>query len=661
MTTSAASSTMKTKAASSTLLEASWVSDGPKQKRVRSANNTIETQVYRALKDNFPTWGRDRTHGVLRNGKSLAERIESDKRRNASQPGSVSMGPAYYEALRTLHADSRDPSEQLKVKNTTVAVSADCLTAMVAAKSRPANRSLMVSWCKRTETINQTEIVGVLRWFVGLKGHKQDEQHLTELEVVKLMKRLSVDKSFPEEWSIVKEKSEDVMLKAFKKMVNSGQSTADFLKMHAPTWELFLDATQVATVQGMAKGSSWSSCADELLALVDGSRLGYSLFQCFTSSITAARVDACIKSFLNDLDGGGVALTVDSVAEHKRALHEKLQAFDLQSLKASRVVKLSYRGFLLEVETKSVAEHADLAIAAWLRGKAALSGGIPCLAAEADLMDGKSETELPVDATVMNCCRAARQWAIDIVNAKNLLTSASIQAELKLHYKKLIGMDAEWVIDHAFVQFIAGEGASKLLHARFLGLFEPIQTPSIASVLTGARSLQSSTLYRWSSQSCQATVDAAATMVAQLSEGVQPVMWDGCAPFLKEVWELIPQLCSCENKKVKKKDGVVVGESVELLRGKSAMESIWRRVSKTDDKDIAVHDLQTLTAFSWLLSPDVRSKVTTKLDQVSTAYKTPRPEEKKRKADADTACASQQKLAKQDTLSAQDIAKNLFA
>eukprot|EP00971_Amphidinium_carterae_P351113 6491918-Amphidinium_carterae.2 len=213
MTTSAASSTMKTKAASSTLLEASWVSDGPKQKRVRSANNTIETQVYRALKDNFPTWGRDRTHGVLRNGKSLAERIESDKRRNASQPGSVSMGPAYYEALRTLHADSRDPSEQLKVKNTTVAVSADCLTAMVAAKSRPANRSLMVSWCKRTETINQTEIVGVLRWFVGLKGHKQDEQHLTELEVVKLMKRLSVDKSFPEEWSIVKEKSEDVMLK----------------------------------------------------------------------------------------------------------------------------------------------------------------------------------------------------------------------------------------------------------------------------------------------------------------------------------------------------------------------------------------------------------------------------------------------------------------
>jgi len=405
MTTSAASSTMKTKAASSTLLEASWVSDGPKQKRVRSANNTIETQVYRALKDNFPTWGRDRTHGVLRNGKSLAERIESDKRRNASQPGSVSMGPAYYEALRTLHADSRDPSEQLKVKNTTVAVSADCLTAMVAAKSRPANRSLMVSWCKRTETINQTEIVGVLRWFVGLKGHKQDEQHLTELEVVKLMKRLSVDKSFPEEWSIVKEKSEDVMLKAFKKMVNSGQSTADFLKMHAPTWELFLDATQVATVQGMAKGSSWSSCADELLALVDGSRLGYSLFQCFTSSITAARVDACIKNFVTALDGPGVALTVDWVAEQKRGLHVKLQELDLQSLKSARVVSLSYRGFALDVETKSVAEHADLAIAAWVRGKAALAGVIPCLAAETELVQGRVETEVHVDEAVMNCSK----------------------------------------------------------------------------------------------------------------------------------------------------------------------------------------------------------------------------------------------------------------
>eukprot|EP00971_Amphidinium_carterae_P178130 3533121-Amphidinium_carterae.1 len=84
---------------------------------------------------------------------------------------------------------------------------------MIAAKSRPANRTLMVSWCKRTASINQTEVVGVLRWFVGLKGHKQDEQHLTEVEVVKLIKRLSIESSFPEEWATVKEKSEDVMLK----------------------------------------------------------------------------------------------------------------------------------------------------------------------------------------------------------------------------------------------------------------------------------------------------------------------------------------------------------------------------------------------------------------------------------------------------------------
>eukprot|EP00971_Amphidinium_carterae_P141294 2799490-Amphidinium_carterae.1 len=106
MTRSAGSKTNDANAAAtSTLLDASWKSDGPKQKRVRSANNTIETQVYRALKDNFPSWGRDRTHGVLRDGKSLAERIEIDKRRNAAAPGSVAMGPAYYEALRTLYAD----------------------------------------------------------------------------------------------------------------------------------------------------------------------------------------------------------------------------------------------------------------------------------------------------------------------------------------------------------------------------------------------------------------------------------------------------------------------------------------------------------------------------------------------------------------------------
>eukprot|EP00969_Alexandrium_andersonii_P064079 2822109-Alexandrium_andersonii.AAC.1 len=77
---------------------------------------SLESQVSKALKDNFPTWSAIDIDGVKlgQPPMSLRERLTADKKKVQDTPGCIVFGSTYYRQLRELYTSTSQPEKQLK-------------------------------------------------------------------------------------------------------------------------------------------------------------------------------------------------------------------------------------------------------------------------------------------------------------------------------------------------------------------------------------------------------------------------------------------------------------------------------------------------------------------------------------------------------------------
>ena len=82
-----------------------------------SGAKELEVVAARAIRDNFRTWSVETTHMKLVEGKTMIERILSDKRKG------ISTGERYYEKLRELYMGDSHPTKRLRIRDEAEALS----------------------------------------------------------------------------------------------------------------------------------------------------------------------------------------------------------------------------------------------------------------------------------------------------------------------------------------------------------------------------------------------------------------------------------------------------------------------------------------------------------------------------------------------------------
>ena len=186
---------------------------GKKTLQRKKPSPDIATQVRKALTDNFRGMSSEELDGVLRDGLTLRQRLQQDKRQNAETPGSVQFGKLYYSELRALYSGS-DKIEQKLVADKSLVVRPELLDVAARALRHPPQRATFVQLLARVSDLNQAETVGIPRWCLQLNPALSAEQLNSAKAVMQCVARLGLAAKFPTELNLMREKFDEILLQA---------------------------------------------------------------------------------------------------------------------------------------------------------------------------------------------------------------------------------------------------------------------------------------------------------------------------------------------------------------------------------------------------------------------------------------------------------------
>ena len=132
----------------------------------------------------------------------------------------MTMGAKYYAKIKELYQLEERRQKQLKVKDETMAISPQLLTAMVTTKGKQINRQPMMGYLDMADKPNQKELVRILTWALDLKPRSSAEQLRCSLDVMRWSSRLKLWEAYPEEMEVMKFHFDDTLVQAHASILN---------------------------------------------------------------------------------------------------------------------------------------------------------------------------------------------------------------------------------------------------------------------------------------------------------------------------------------------------------------------------------------------------------------------------------------------------------
>eukprot|EP00971_Amphidinium_carterae_P342736 6482151-Amphidinium_carterae.1 len=194
-------------------LKASWekTQTATKPLRAKKASENVEEMVRRALKDNFGGWGEDLTDNVLVGGMSLRDRLLEDKRRWLDDQSAFRMGAKYYAELRRKYQGAVDVEALLKA-DTSLPRSDELHSALVAANSVPPQRKDWMNFMSTCTSLNQRELIAVLKMCWRLKPGSGAEQLQCVKSVMRCIIRLNLQTTHKASVDLLKDKFHECLI-----------------------------------------------------------------------------------------------------------------------------------------------------------------------------------------------------------------------------------------------------------------------------------------------------------------------------------------------------------------------------------------------------------------------------------------------------------------
>lgn len=266
-------------AADTLVARAESAAGGGAAKKRRLGRRGTDEAVTRALEEHFKEASSVETDLIIKDGKSLRQRIADDRR--AAKAAGTKLGSTYWLRLRRqydLQAVSGAITEVLVVKNKEEPVSQELADALAHARTANVTKkavSRLCSFLQSCGNLNQREVVGLLRAVREMRP-----QQANGLEVIRQTLAMLVRTEGHVEFATEVSCLADLWDEALSGLFVSGKKLG--LALHR-WWEankhlagIILSVPQVERVLE-AKGD-WADVAEDLTQITCGSRLGAKMF-----------------------------------------------------------------------------------------------------------------------------------------------------------------------------------------------------------------------------------------------------------------------------------------------------------------------------------------------------------------------------------------------
>jgi hypothetical protein len=234
-----------------------------------------EEQVNRCLKDNFKDFSSQEIDSIEIDGLTLRQRLARDKRESRKNK-EMHMGSNYYRMLKDKYRSSDSVVKKLEVENQHELLSPELRTALVALKNANCNKSPLLEFMSRVETLNQREVIGLFRGTLDLKPNISQKHTQVLIDLMRMILRLNVDTKFEKETKLMLPLFDETLCACWDRLKKGRVGPAEFWTLYGDVGSLIMMKDDVATI--MECGSDFKSVSDEIARCTAGCKLGARMF-----------------------------------------------------------------------------------------------------------------------------------------------------------------------------------------------------------------------------------------------------------------------------------------------------------------------------------------------------------------------------------------------
>ena len=555
----------------------------------------------KAVKDNCKHMSEEDTYVRKVDGKTLYEKLCEDIRdkRNGAQ---IVMGAKYYRALKDAYRPASSPESRLKTPVPPETVSAPPIKAAIASKKGRPDHSLMQAYIGSAPMPNKTELVGILKWALGLRPTAEKELGPC-LDMCRFAVRIKMQKSWPEEFDIMQSWFDTVLVEAYTRAKAQKVTPETFASLHSKLCNLVLDGSDLTAVA--AATPRWGTVVTQLHRVVASSRIGSMLYSFALLNEICNQVSRTIDKAIAKV--AKKPLTTESLNEFKFTCLEVVGALpNIDLLPVKRRVEVKYRGAPVVGDVTSLPAEISFRFAAVWKARAVCEKKLSPLwcedflnldtAADAKFKDLVSDDDACKAAEV---ARAACKVAFD---ESGTGPSDAVMRTLKAKRSHWLLMDPDFGLEIAMIETLCGEGSEARLAASILDLF-PTATKvvTLEEVCQQLHAMPALTIYKMASRAAQAKHSLVCTMLGRLCEGHAP-----CLATMSQDPTLAPVVARLGFFVRVTESSGSKGKSNELV-GAAALKHLFEAARiKHGDTKATLNDVEKLRSFSFLVPADIK-------------------------------------------------------
>lgn len=393
-----------------------------KRARRQLQRRATDAQVDRCIAEHFRGWGPLLTHGVVIDGHTLYDRIKADKK--AAKEGGRRLGASYWQMLKEKYGGAC-AAEMLKVRDLSMKTSDalhEALKAAGHANVTKRSKSQLMSYLMSTRSLNQRELVGLLRVLLTIRPSSSPAAASLVLEAMRCIHRLKLHETEASTVKVAHSLFDEALCSAYAAMKRESISTKHFWDVHGKIASVIMPASDVEEI--LAEDRSWARVAPALRRAVASCDLGHKMFGFAAAEVASEELGAFLVKKVATLPTTAIKMeTLENFIE--QCTQEVEKVVDAEALVAQRNIRMDYRGLEIEVSVMSVAEEIRLRTACRVK-ELAVGGHLPTLAIEDALMPVPDEEAARQAADL----EVTREWRLARLACNDFLSQQTLSAEV---------------------------------------------------------------------------------------------------------------------------------------------------------------------------------------------------------------------------------------
>ncbi len=493
-------------------------------KRARTSKvQSIDQATQRAINDNFKSWPASAIDSTLVENLTLRQRIARDKLRQRASPP-FPMGGPYYRHLKTIYAPAEDVGRQFKIAKPDEPISDALLKALQALRGGRPNHAPLLEFLRTGPSLNQKELVGLLRACLELRVKSVSQHHETALQILKYCVRSGFLLTRPDEMRLMNEHFNVILCQVLAAMRKERLSVESFWALMKKECHYVLNVVDADKVFAAAQ---WKDVKAEIKNLCSGTQLGMKMFGFALNHVASAEASELIEETVSLLEG--MHLDIECVKEVRGNIRVELDKIATARICSERrAIQIRYRGLDIQVEVMGLEEEITRRLAAHIKSKAVEARALELFSCEEALIPLQTQDasqEDGVDADLVKEAVVARASADKILKESAWTSGENLLEILNEKMVLLLQVDETFKIELAMVEHMVRGGGEARLHQQVLYCLPAVGKPvNVASCALELVSVQKSVLHKFCNRATQGSVAVVIDAVRSLQRGLPPNM-----------------------------------------------------------------------------------------------------------------------------------------